>query len=160
MTEYPLQGLIGIRQNRRDDAMRKYSSSKQALEQAVLRFHQKEAELEEYRAWKKAEIERRYDAILGSVQSKNALQKFHAGIANLDVRELSLSDELKDLEEQKEQAKELCAKAKELFNLRQRKQAKPENHKEQWVLVQKLEDEHRAETELEDFKVKDQPFGV
>ena len=94
MAKYPLEKLIGLRSHRVDEAQRARMLAQKKVEQAQTAIKKKIQEIEDYKVWKEEETVRRYDSVMFKELSNDAFEKFKQDLANLNIGELKLQDEL------------------------------------------------------------------
>lgn len=155
--KYPLDALLNVRHYREKAAERGILAARHALEAAKGRVEAEKRDFEAWRAWRAAEVERRYKALLGHPIPIDGLLGFNNGLAALDARalefELRIAEAQKALEE--ETAKLEAAK---LAATRARQNAaKIEKHKSIWAEEAKIEAERAEEREFEEFKPLSSP---
>ena len=97
MATYPLAKLIGLRSHRVDEAQRGRLLAQKKVEQAQTAIKQKKQEIADYKVWKEEETVRRYDSVMYKELSAEAFEKFKQDLANLNIGELKLEDELHTL---------------------------------------------------------------
>lgn len=152
--KYPLDALLNVRHYREKAAERGILAARHALEAAKGRV---EAEKRDFEAWRAAEVERRYKALLGHPIPIDGLLGFNNGLAALDARalefELRIAEAQKALEEEtaKLEAAKLAAKRA------RQNAAKIEKHKSIWAEEAKIEAERAEEREFEEFKPLSSP---
>ena len=66
MEKYPLAPLLKVREYREDAAKNALSAAERAVVEAQEAVERYREELERYKVWRQEEVERRYDAIMGS----------------------------------------------------------------------------------------------
>lgn len=152
--EYPLKTLLFLREGRVDKATREQRACRQKLEMALAFKEKCEQELRDYKVFKQAEIERRYEAILNTVMSQKQITEFNHNIASLDLKEADLMQAVIKAQQDIDVAKSNYDKSTLAVQLAQKAVLKLQKHQEQWLALDKLEQEQKADLELEDFKVK------
>lgn len=85
---YPLESLLSVRLFREETARRNVFAAQSQLKAAAEALERARDELEAWRAWKAAEVERRYDALIGRSVTIKALTAFNADLAALADGEL------------------------------------------------------------------------
>ena len=88
---YPLDNLLSVRLFREETAKRGVSVAQASLREARENLESRKAELEAWRKWRDAEVERRYDALIGTKLPIGKLTAFNQGIARLATRASSSS---------------------------------------------------------------------
>ncbi len=154
MATYPLAKLIGLRAHRVDEAQRNRVLAEKKVEQAKKNVLQKQKEIDEYKIWKEQEAQRRYDEVMFKELSSDKFEKFKQDIANLNIGELKLIDEKHTLEQEVETLKIELEKSKEALKKASADLNKLEEHRKIWTEAQRIENERKEETELEDFHKK------
>ena len=158
MATYPLAKLIGLRSHRVDEAQRNRMLAQKKVEQAQNAIKKKIQEIEDYKDWKEEETVRRYDSVMFKELSNEAFEKFKQDLANLNIGELKLQDELRVLKNEEETLKIELDKAKNAVKQATADLNKLEEHKKIWLEIQRLENERKEESELEDFHTKKNEF--
>lgn len=158
MAKYPLEKLIGLRSHRVDEAQRARMLAQKKVEQAQTAIKKKIQEIEDYKVWKEEETVRRYDSVMFKELSNEAFEKFKQDLANLNIGELKLQDELRVLKNEEVSLKQDLEKAKEFERKATADLNKLEEHKKIWLEIQRIEIERQEEAELEDFHTKKNEF--
>lgn len=154
MATYPLAKLIGLRSHRVDEAQRNRMLAQKKVEQAQSAIKKKKQEIEDYKVWKEEETVRRYDGVMYKELSSDSFEKFKQDLANLNIGELKLIDELHTLETDEVKLKKELEDAKNLVRKATADLNKLEEHKKIWLEIQRIENERKEESELEDFHSK------
>lgn len=154
MATYPLAKLIGLRSHRVDEAQRNRMLAQKKVEQAQSAIKKKKQEIEDYKVWKEEETVRRYDGVMYKELSSDSFEKFKQDLANLNIGELKLIDELHTLETDEVNLKKELEDAKNLVRKATADLNKLEEHKKIWLEIQRIENERKEESELEDFHSK------
>jgi len=154
MATYPLAKLIGLRSHRVDEAQRNRMLAQKKVEQAQSAIKKKKQEIEDYKVWKEEETVRRYDGVMYKELSSDSFEKFKQDLANLNIGELKLIDELHTLETDEAKLKKELEDAKNLVRKATADLNKLEEHKKIWLEIQRIENERKEESELEDFHSK------
>ena len=154
MRAYPLSSLVSLRKRRVDEAQNALRLSISRLEEARLSLKRKEQELSDYKVWKKEEINRRYDELIGKVKKQEEISKFNHELVSLNIKEFDLQTEIEQLAKDLENAQKAYEKAVQVVNSVQKDLAKLEKHREIWQFQEKRYEEYLADQELDDFKVK------
>ena len=154
MRAYPLSSLVSLRERRVDEAQNALRLSISRLEEARLSLKRKEQELSDYKVWKKEEINRRYDELIGKVKKQEEISKFNHELVSLNIKEFDLQTEIEQLAKDLENAQKAYEKAVQVVNSVQKDLAKLEKHQEIWQFQEKRYEEYLADQELDDFKVK------
>ena len=154
MRAYPLSSLVSLRERRVDEAQNALRLSISRLEEARLSLKRKEQELSDYKVWKKEEINRRYDELIGKVKKQEEISKFNHELVSLNIKEFDLQTEIEQLAKDLENAQKAYEKAVQVVNSVQKDLVKLEKHREIWQFQEKRYEEYLADQELDDFKVK------
>ena len=154
MRAYPLSSLVSLRERRVDEAQNALRLSISRLEEARLSLKRKEQELSDYKVWKKEEINRRYDELIGKVKKQEEISKFNHELVSLNIKEFDLQSEIEQLAKDLENAQKAYEKAVQVVNSVQKDLAKLEKHRKIWQFQEKRYEEYLADQELDDFKVK------
>ena len=154
MRAYPLSSLVSLRERRVDEAQNALRLSISRLEEARLSLKRKEQELSDYKVWKKEEINRRYDELIGKVKKQEEISKFNHELVSLNIKEFDLQTEIEQLAKDLENAQKAYEKTVQVVNSVQKDLAKLEKHQEIWQFQEKRYEEYLADQELDDFKVK------
>lgn len=148
---YPLADLLRLRNLRRDRAEGEARAAEQALAQAVLEKERLAGDLAEYRIWRRAEMERRYRALLGQTVAQKELDAFHAGLAALEREELRREEALSQAGAAEERARQNVREAR--LHLARADQAlqKILAHRDQWQEADAKERARLEDLEMEEF---------
>ncbi|MCR5536738.1 MAG: type III secretion protein [Succinivibrio sp.] len=152
MAGYPLARLVTLRQHRFDEAQRNCATAEQKVQQGQTAIVNKKKEIDEYIIWREAEINRRYDAIMNKELTSEGFEKFKKGLADLQMQEVKLNEQLYELKEQLKQLEEALVQAKEELKQAGAALNKLEEHRKIWTAQARIEAERKEEKELEDFK--------
>ena len=151
---YALQSLLRIRSMREDRAGLELAKARQAVAAADEAVHQREAEFAAFEKTKEARRDRIYDAVIGRVVTMDDLDRAQEGVARIDGEGVLKADNVTlakaDLKK-KEEAQEV---SHEHFVEAAKNRMKIAEHRSVWVQETAREDEHRQESELEDFTGK------
>ncbi len=151
MLAYPLQALLSVRHFREESAERQMRGAELRLRASEEERDRKKQEFLLYQKWHQKEIDRRYDDIMEKELSMDALDKFHAGLAALDMQELEKQQEVDASEKNVLACRQLLDKAKEQLKTAQKNTAKIQTHKDIWSEEAKKEMERAEDLELEEF---------
>jgi type III secretion protein O len=154
MKSYPLHTLLRVRVLREDNSIRALKAAEAARDAARIRVAEKEKALDEYRAWRKEEVERRYLKIMLQKLSLDELDKFHAGLRRLKDREISLEEELENARAALREAGAKVEEAKKNFLQAHKDTQKILGHRDIWLQEQAGEDLRADDLEMEDFSGK------
>ena len=117
MRAYPLSSLVSLRERRVDEAQNALRLSISRLEEARLSLKRKEQELSDYKVWKKEEINRRYDELIGKVKKQEEISKFNHELVSLNIKEFDLQTEIEQLAKDLENAQKAYEKAVQVEEL-------------------------------------------
>lgn len=154
MAKYPLLMLIGIRERRYDSELLKQKQLSDKLDLIKKEIKEKQEDLIKYKEWKNAEIDRRYESIIGEVKTQKELEAFNKGIADLDIEEMEKSSYIEKLKKDMAQCEKDFRLAQEAVSKALKAVEKLKRHQEIWIYEQKQYAEKLTDSELEDFKVK------
>lgn len=149
---YPLESLLSVRLFREETARRNVFAARSQLKAAAEALERARDELEAWRAWKAAEVERRYEALIGRSVTIKALTAFNADLAALADGELAKRMAVDDAGRVLEAARKRVEDAKRAVHTARQNTAKIEAHKSLWSEDSKREAERAQEREFEDFK--------
>jgi chromosome segregation ATPase len=150
VAKYILADLIRVRTLRRDKIERELVAAKGRLDDAEKQVPLREKELEDYRKWVDAEIDRLYDEVLRKDVHRGAIDDLGTVVRSMRAKELDYVKRLQDAKDDLKKAQEeLEAKKKELDGA-QRDIEKLSSHREQWTAEQTKLDEFLADRELEE----------
>ncbi|MBQ9221010.1 MAG: YscO family type III secretion system apparatus protein [Succinivibrio dextrinosolvens] len=154
MAKYPLEKLIGLRSHRVDEAQRERMLAQKKVEQTQTAIKKKIQEIEDYKIWKEEETLRRYDKVMFKKLTSESFEKFKQDLANLNIGELKLQDELRILKNDAESLKQELKNKKDAEKKASVELNKIEEHKKIWLEMQRIEEERQEESELEDFHTR------
>lgn len=149
---YPLDNLLSVRLFREETAKRGVSSAQMALREAREVYEAKKAELENWRQWREAEVERRYEALMGTTLPITKLTAFNQSIARLAEEELARVIAVDEAAKTVQTCEKKVESAKAVIHTARQNTAKIEAHKALWSEDLKKEEERAEEREFEDFK--------
>lgn len=149
---YPLDNLLSVRLFREETAKRGVSVAQASLREARENLESRKAELEAWRKWRDEEVERRYDALIGTKLPIGKLIAFNQGIARLADDELARAAAVDKSAETVRTCEKKVEDAKALVHTARQNTAKIEAHKALWSEDLKKEEERAEEREFEDFK--------
>ena len=152
MYSYPLESLLSVRHFREEEAKRSVRYAELAVREADDEVLARKKALEEFRAWRTREEERRYDSIMNTVMSPRELDAFKAGLAALAAMDAEKEEDIRRAEKKAEECRKALDKAREAAKLALRNTAKIQTHKEIWAEEAKKDAEHREDLELEEFR--------
>jgi type III secretion protein O len=149
---YPLESLLSVRHFREEEAKRTVRYAELAVREADEAVLARKKALDEFRVWRSEEEERRYDAIMNTVMSTQALDRFKAGLAALAAMEAEKEEDIRRAEKKAAEARTALDKAREAAKLALKNTAKIQTHKDIWAEEAKKDAEHREDLELEEFR--------
>jgi hypothetical protein len=149
---YPLDGLVRIRDFRVDAASKVMRAAEARLRAAQAERAAREAEWENYKTWRKEEVERRYQSILGQTMSRDEIDTFRAGLSALIDGELAREATLREAERAMEEARKAAQTARDGWLLANKEREKIIYHRNDWHKTQDVETGRREDLEQEEFK--------
>lgn len=149
---YPLANLLDVRRYREDAAGRALARAHEALREAVRSVEGARDACEKYRVWRTEEIHRRYEAILGSIMTKEGLERFSRSIASLDAEAHRLDLALDEAEARREACRKALEAAQAASLAARKSAAKIEKHRSIWLEEEKKEAERAEDREFEEFR--------
>ena len=152
MESYPLDALLTVRQYREESAKRQVRIAETSLREAEELVEKKKKELEEYRIWRRAEEDRRYEAIMNVPLSLERLDAFKAGLACLAAEENEKEQAALQAEKEVEHRQSILKKAKDDAKTASKNTSKIQAHKDIWKEDAKKEAERKEDLELEEFR--------
>lgn len=155
---YPLAMLIDIRNRRYGSLLQNQRQYKDKLLQLSNILALKKKELEDYKVWKKKEVNRRYDQIMGVSKTLKEMADFNQEIADLDYEELEKKLAIEEIKGEISKCKAQLEKINIEVANALKSLEKIKKHQELWFVEQKKINDFRADLELEDFKVKKQNY--
>lgn len=151
---YALQELLRIRVMREDRASAELSAARQEVVRAKQQLVERQEELRKYQETKEERRDRIFAAVVGHAVTREDIDRALEGVARID-KEGELKADNVNLAAAKVQEKEkLSEKAKAVFVTASKERMKISEHKAMWLAEEAKEQEHRQETELEDFTGK------
>ena len=151
---YLLQPLLRIRTMREDRASGELVAAKRDLALAEEALAARQKDLADWEATKEARRDRIYDAIIGREVSRDQIDLANEGIARIDEEGVLKADNVKRAEAERVRRAEAAEAARQNLNLATKNRMKIDEHKAVWLREEALEQEARAEGELEDFTVR------
>lgn len=152
MESYPLDALLSVRHFREESAKREVRYAELAVREAEEEVRRRQKEFDDFHAWRLAEEERRYDAIMNKPMSIRQIDIFKAGLASLAAEEASKAEEIQKAEKKVFEAQSALTTARENAKKAMKNTAKISAHKDIWAEEAKKEAEHAADLELEEFR--------
>ncbi|MCZ0944083.1 MAG: YscO family type III secretion system apparatus protein [Gammaproteobacteria bacterium] len=145
-----LEELLTVKRRREDDAIAALAQARRALEQQQSLLEAKRRELEEYKAWRREEAERLFEAVRKQEVSRAKLERYRQEVALLQQREAQLGEELIAAERDVEAAKSNVAQAERQRMDAHKAVVKFEEYQKQVFEDEATEASRREEAELED----------
>jgi type III secretion protein O len=152
LNRYPLEGLLSVRVFREDAAAETLGEAELRLAEAGRETETRRQELAAYRLWREAEVQRRYQAIMGQILSQSDLYEFNSGLAWLDTQEQARAESVVEAEKLEQKAKESLEKARTELREAAKAREKISRHREIWLEGAAREAERLEDLELEEFK--------
>ena len=149
---YPLAGLMRIRDFRVDAAGKAVRTAETKLRAAQAERLAKEREWERYKIWRKEEVERRYQSIMGQTMSQKEIETLKAGISSLANEELAREEAWHEAERALEEARENARIARDNWLLANKEREKIRHHHDNWEKSEAGEENRREDLEQEEFK--------
>ena len=151
---YTLQPLLRIRTMREDRASGELVAAKRDLALAEEALEARKRDLSEWEATKEERRDRIYDAIIGREVSRDQIDLANEGVARIDEEGVLKADNVKRAEQERKKREEAADAARANLNQATKNRMKIDEHKAVWAREEALEQEARAEGELEDFTVR------
>ena len=151
---YFLQPLLRIRTMREDRASGELVAAKRDLALAEEALAARQRDLAEWEATKEARRDRIYATVIGRTVSREQIDLANEGVARIDEEGVLKADNVKRAEQERKQREEAAEAARQNLNLATKNRMKIDEHKAVWLREEALEQEARAEGELEDFTVR------
>ena len=151
---YMLQPLLKIRLMREDRAAGELTAARQSREAAEATLVERRNDLVKYEETKEERRDRIYSAIMGVAVSRDRLDMAFEGVARIDEEGVLKADNVKRAEADVKERMSQEDAARQRFNLAIKERMKIDEHKAIWLHAEAVEEERRAEGELEDFVVR------
>ena len=151
---YFLQPLLRIRTMREDRASGELVAAKRDLALAEEALAARQRDLAEWEATKEERRDRIYATVIGRTVSREQIDLANEGVARIDEEGVLKADNVKRAEQERKQREEAAETARQNLNLATKNRMKIDEHKAVWLREEALEQEARAEGELEDFTVR------
>lgn len=151
---YALQPLLNIRVMREDRASGELTAARHAREAAEATLEKRRQDLVRYEETKDARRDRIYDAIIGHSVSRDQIDLANEGVARIDEEGVLKADNVKRAEADVKTSLDKEHEARQMLNLAIKERMKIDEHRSVWLADEALEQEMRAEGELEDFTVR------
>ncbi|MDR2788283.1 MAG: type III secretion protein [Candidatus Accumulibacter sp.] len=149
---YPLTGLMKIRDFRVGAARKAMQAAETRLRAAQAERLARERELERYRVWRKEEVERRYQSIMGRAMSQEEIEAFKAGLSALTDEELAREEALREAGRALEEARKNAQAARDNWLLANKEYEKIICHRDDWQKTQNANISRQEDLEQEEFK--------
>ena len=151
---YFLQPLLRIRTMREDRASGELVAAKRDLALAEEALAARQRDLAEWEATKEERRDRIYATVIGRTVSREQIDLANEGVARIDEEGVLKADNVKRAEQERKQREEAAETARQNLNLATKNRMKIDEHKAVWLREEALEQDARAEGELEDFTVR------
>lgn len=151
---YVLQPLLRIRTMREDRASGELVAAKRDLAAAEAALEERRRDLADWEATKEERRDRIYAAVMGRAVSRDQLDLANEGVARIDEEGALKADNVKRAEAERAKREEAADAARRNLNLATKNRMKIDEHKAVWRRDEAMEQEARAEGELEDFTVR------
>ncbi|MDR2663935.1 MAG: type III secretion protein [Puniceicoccales bacterium] len=161
MVKYILADLVRVRTLRKDRVERELLAAKERLAEAERQVPIREKELDDYRNWVDAEIDRLYTEIIRKSIHKNAVDDLAYAVRSLRGKEPEYVKRLQDARDDVKKAQELVEEKKKERIQAQKDLEKLDAHREEWLAEQAKLEEFLSDKELEEsFRPKDSSESV
>lgn len=151
---YALQPLLKIRLMREDRASGELVAAKRERLAAEEALEARRRDLAAYEETKEERRDRIYETIIGREVTRDQIDLANEGVARIDQEGVLKADNVKRAEGEVENRKKIEADARDAYTLATKNRMKIDEHKAVWLAEDALEQEARAEGELEDFTVR------
>lgn len=151
---YVLQNMLKIRIMREDKASAQLSAARQDVRIAQQQLEERKNELQEYEATKEERRDRIYNTVLGHPISREMLDRVMEGVARIDEEGVLKADNVAMATGVLHEKEEYAEKARLEFVSSTKERMKISEHKAAWEAEEAAEQEHKQESELEDFTGK------
>ena len=148
---YALQSLLNIRLMREDRASGELTAARQAVRTAEEALENRRRELEEFSRTKDERRDRIYAAIMGRAVSREQIDLAQEGVARIDEEGALRTDNVHRAESELKTREEAAETARTAFIAASKNRMKIDEPRAVWLTEEALEQEKRAEGELEDF---------
>ena len=148
---YALQSLLTIRSMREDRASGELTAARQAVRTAEEALDSRRRELEEFSRTKDERRDRIYDAIMGRAVSREQIDLAQEGVARIDEEGALRTDNVRRAESELKAREEAAETARTVFIAASKNRMKIDEHRAVWIAEEVIDQERRAEGELEDF---------
>ncbi|MDR3159334.1 MAG: type III secretion protein [Zoogloeaceae bacterium] len=149
---YPLIDLIKVRDFRVDARAKAMRAAETRLRAAQAQRDAREGEWQDYKVWRKEEVERRYQSILGQTMTQDELDAFKAGLSALADEELAREERRIEADRAVEEARKEAQAARNDWLLANREREKIRYHRDDWQKNQTAEMNRQEDREQEEFK--------
>lgn len=151
---YALESLIKIRVRREDTARGELTSARQKMHQAEQELNARKEEFQIYEATKEERRDRIYATIIGRTVNAETLELAREGISRIDEEGNLRANNIIQAEHFLKEREKDVEIAREGFVIATKNRMKIDEHRENWLKTQAIEEDHRQEIELEDFTGK------
>lgn len=151
---YALDSLMKIRVRREDAARSELTAARMRMSQAQGELEARKEELRLYEETKDERRDRIYAAILGRAVSADELEMAREGVSRIDEEGNLKADNIVRAEGVLRDREKEVEVAREGFVLATKNRMKIDEHRNDWLIAEAAEEDHRQEIELEDFTGK------
>lgn len=151
---YALDSLMKIRIRREDAARSELTAARMRMSQAQGELEARKEELRLYEETKDERRDRIYAAILGRAVSADELEMAREGVSRIDEEGNLKADNIARAEGVLRDREKEVEVAREGFVFATKNRMKIDEHRNDWLIAETAEEDHRQEIELEDFTGK------
>jgi hypothetical protein len=143
--------MIEVRTRREEAAAKEVRAAETRYQEALAAERKAREDLEKYQAFKVAEIDRLWQALLGRETSTKGLDEFKESLAKLDRREADFALKVEEAQAKVKKRLDEVEEARQEFQARRRALEKLQRHKEAYLAVEAAEAERLEGLEMEEF---------
>ena len=150
MGKYVLDKLLDIREKRQDELVHQVATAKAATLDAQAQLEQEKQALKEFEKQKPERQNKLYAAVMNQVVQRKQLDALKLALAELEQEHLAAKERVEQAENmlrQRQQEQEQLQQ--ELIDATKNKM-KLDIHKEEWLEEDRKQEEHKAESDMED----------
>lgn len=151
---YALQNMLKIRIKREDKASAELSAARQEVRRARQQLEERINELHDFEKTCEERRENIYKAILGHTVSREDIDLALEGVGRIDKEGVLKTDNVAMATGILHDKEELAEKARQNFVTASKERMKISEHRAAWEAEENAIQEHRQESELEDFTGK------
>ena len=148
---YSLQSLLRIRTMREDRAGGELVAARRAVADAAEALSSRQRILDDYETTRESRRDRLYDTVIGRAVTREQLDKVNEGVAKIDEEGAMKAEDVRRAREELRVREEGAERARAAYFTAAKGRMKIDEHKANWLELEKEEQERRAEEELEDF---------